>query len=134
LIRRFFFYGTLIAGHPNPVARAVHARLRPLGPATIQGNLYAIGDPAGWYPALLLGAGRVEGQVYETLPEFAEVDLVQLDAYEGADYSRRTVRIEPFGDVQLYFWATPLPAGSEPVPGGNFAEWLLATGRKAWSG
>ena len=29
----WFFYGTLVAGNPNPVAAAIHAALEPLGPA-----------------------------------------------------------------------------------------------------
>ena len=54
LPRHLFFYGTLVAGNPNPVAAAIHAALEPLGPARTSGALYAIPDPAGWFPAKMV--------------------------------------------------------------------------------
>jgi len=69
--RRFFFYGTLIAGGGNVATEQVHRHLQPLGPAKVPGKVYAIPDSAGWYPALLSGAGEVQGQLYQAAGFFA---------------------------------------------------------------
>jgi len=56
-----------------------------LGPATVQGRLYAIGD----YPGLILSGtvdGLVTGEVYR-LRKPAQM-LAVLDEYEGGDYER----------------------------------------------
>lgn len=133
LSRRFFFYGTLIAGTANAVARHVHARLRPLGPALARGKLLALFDESGWYPALLEGEGLVSGAVYETSPDFVPDDLAVLDAYEGAEYERRPILAEGIGEAEAYWWAGPLPLCGEPIPGGDFSAWLVATGRRAFA-
>src|SRR4051812_8847921 len=91
LAARFFFYGTLLAGSANPVAQAVHDRLRPMGAASLTGRLFAIPDGGGWYPALVQGNGTVRGAVYEALAGFAAENLAALDHYEGAEYERRPV-------------------------------------------
>jgi gamma-glutamylcyclotransferase (GGCT)/AIG2-like uncharacterized protein YtfP len=132
--RRFFFYGTLIAGSANPVTRAIHARMRPLGPATVRGQLHAIADAGGWYPALVAGNGVVRGMLYEALPDFGAADLGLLDAYEGPEYARRATAIEQAAAAEAYWWVAALPTRSEAVPGGDFLDWLRATGRKAWAG
>ncbi len=137
---RFFFYGTLIAGSGNPVARAIHARLCPVGPATTKGRLHAIPDPDGWYPALLPGTGTVHGRLYETAADFAAADLALLDAYEDFDPARPAAslyRREPVivleaggaeGPAEAYRFNRSLPADALPVPGGDFARWLAARG------
>lgn len=61
---RFFFYGTLLDGSDNPVARSIHAKLVAEGPATARGELHAITDPEGWFPALLPGEGEIRGGLY----------------------------------------------------------------------
>ena len=76
LPRHLFFYGTLVAGNPNPVAAAIHAALEPMGPASAAGMLHAIPDPAGWFPALVLNDGpvaaRVSGALYRAGVGFVE--------------------------------------------------------------
>ena len=64
----FFFYGTLLDGSDNAAARAVHALLAPLGPATVAGRMAAVPDADGWYPALLPGDGLVHGRLFAARP------------------------------------------------------------------
>ncbi|HMO69548.1 MAG TPA: gamma-glutamylcyclotransferase, partial [Novosphingobium sp.] len=82
---RFFFYGTLMAASGHPLARALHTRLHPLGPATVPGALFAIPDAAGWYPALLPGDGLVHGTLHAAGPDFAATDLAAIDGFEDFD-------------------------------------------------
>lgn len=132
---RFFFYGTLVASSDNCVARTVHARLRPLGPARVCGLLHAIPDPRGWYPALLPGEGEVHGIAYEALAGFTSADLALIDAYEDHDPARpadslyiRAAISATCGEVQAYRYNRALPEGARPIPGGHFGDWLVATG------
>lgn len=131
----FFFYGTLLDGSDNPVARDVHALLEPLGPASVRGSLMAIADPDGWYPALLPGNGRVQGKLYRSRAGFGAAELARLDAYEDywpdrpaeSLYLRRTVLADSDGreaEAEAYlFNREPLP-GSEPIVHGDFRLWL----------
>jgi len=140
----FFFYGTLVAGSVNATAQAVHRRLRPLGAATARGRLHAIGDPAGWYPALTPGDDAVHGRLYETLPTFDAAALAALDAYENfdpaqpdaSDYLRRGLRVRDDDGhtrmAQAYLWRPPIPANAREVPGGDFAAWIARNGLPAY--
>ena len=51
---------------------------------TATGRLYAIPDPAGWYPAFIPdpAGAAVHGMVHAAGPGFAQADLAALDAYE----------------------------------------------------
>lgn len=132
---RFFFYGTLIDGSPHPVARAAHAKLRGLGPATVRGRLHAIPDPAGWYPALLPGEGVVHGRSYETTADFGPADLAALDRWEDFDPGRPAASLyrregwtasggaQSFA-VQAYRFNQALPAGARSIADGHFHAWL----------
>src|SRR5690606_29391244 len=143
---RFFFYGTLLDGSDNAIAAWVHRRLCALGPATAQGVLYAVPDPAGWYPALLPGAGPVLGRAYETVDDFDLADLSRLDAYENYDparpaaslYLREAIAVlGADGSSALadaYRFNQPLPEGSRPIPGGDFRAWLAEHGVDAFRG
>ncbi len=137
---RFFFYGTLWGGSGSAVARAVHARLLPGVTGTVEGTLYAIPDPQGWYPALVPfaeggGEGVVHGFVHEAAPGFAKADLAALDAYEGEEYRRRELAVSLADGsamvAQVYVWAGALPAGAEPIAEGDFAAFLHQRGLKA---
>jgi gamma-glutamylcyclotransferase (GGCT)/AIG2-like uncharacterized protein YtfP len=130
---RFFFYGTLLAESAHPVARAVHARLVPLGAAQVAGRLYAIPDPLGWYPAMVSGDGTVRGALYAALPGFTAADLARLDAYEGADYQREE-RLVAGAAAQVYVWGANLPEGAIALPHGDFARFLHEGGRAAYAG
>ncbi|MCJ1961275.1 gamma-glutamylcyclotransferase family protein [Novosphingobium mangrovi (ex Hu et al. 2023)] len=138
--RRFFFYGTLLAGMETALTRRIHAHLRALGPAQVRGRLVAIPDPDGWYPALLPGPGWVAGMLYAARPSFTRATLGELDAYEGCcprahgagEYRRAAIgaRLDDgrCRDAQGYLYARPLPRGSLELPGGDFARWLEETG------
>jgi gamma-glutamylcyclotransferase (GGCT)/AIG2-like uncharacterized protein YtfP len=137
---RFFFYGTLIAGSGSEVARAVHDMLRPIGPATARGALYAVGDPRGWYPVLLPGREQVHGMHYESTADFGRAELARLDAYEDFDprdparslYLRREISVTGADGArrkaQAYRYNRALPASARPIPGGDFHAWLEETG------
>ena len=136
----FFFYGTLVAGNPNPVAAAIHAALEPLGTAQAVGLLYAIHDPAGWFPALVAGEGEVTGALYWAGPGFDADLLARMDAYEdfnpadpaGSLYRREsiTVRTDDGAGIAAaaYLWNRALPSGAEHIGNGHFASWLAETG------
>jgi gamma-glutamylcyclotransferase (GGCT)/AIG2-like uncharacterized protein YtfP len=141
---RFFFYGTLIAGSENRVARTVHAQLRDLGPATASGALHAVATPEGWYPVLLPGVAPVHGRLYETAPGFGEADLAALDAWEDFDatdpagslYIRATLIVadadEATHEAQGYRFNRPLPAGTRLIEDGDFRAWIAREGRRPY--
>lgn len=138
---RFFFYGTLMAGSGNAVARAAHARLLAGVPAVAAGGLWAIPDAGGWYPALVLADGRnsggaVRGFVHEAGPDFSEGDLAALDAWEGAEYRRCGVEAVLTDGAcvmaQAYVWAGAVPQGGEAIADGDFAAFIAGRGLRAF--
>ena len=143
---RFFFYGTLLAGSDNPVARFVHEKLDLIGPAEARGGLHGVPDPEGWYPALVPGEGRAHGRLYAAKPSFSAADLARLDAYEDFDparpeaslYVRQPVEVlgpdRTLGRADAYVFNQPLPAGSRPLPGGDFRAWLAEQGLEQFRG
>ncbi len=139
---RFFFYGTLQGGSPNPVAHRIHARLVAEGPGQVRGQLHALPDRAGWFPALLDGPGTVQGQVWLAGPDFSAADLAAMDAYEDFEpanparslYLRRNLPLVAGGLVQVYCFNQPLPPGALPIPDGDFRGWLASTGRPEFGG
>jgi gamma-glutamylcyclotransferase (GGCT)/AIG2-like uncharacterized protein YtfP len=142
----FFFYGTLLDGSDNAVAREVHRLLGAVGPASVSGTIFAVPDPAGWYPALMAGEGTVQGRLFAAHEGFSPADLARLDAYEDYDqqaperslYVRETVEAVLAGGARTmalaYRFNQPLPAGSRPVPGGDFRAWLAEQGLSAFTG
>ena len=108
-------------------------------PATTTGALYAIPAASGWFPALILTQARYSTVVHGMIHEAGDVDLAAVDAFEGADYTRQPVPVDGwdgYGDTRAdaYVWTAGLPPGAEPIAGGNFAEWLRATGRPVYAG
>ena len=142
LAMRFFFYGTLLDGSDNPVARDIHALLAPLGQASVRGALHAVPDAHGWFPALLPGDGPAQGRLYEARAHFTPADLARMDAYEDYDparpeaslYLRRTVELAGGGSAEAYLFNQPLPAGSREIPHGDFRRWLAESGEAQFSG
>jgi len=142
----FFFYGTLVAGNANAVARSVQGRLVAIGPARTSGLLYGIEDSAGWYPALVAGEGVVWGQLYAAAESFSADDLSALDGYENcdpmrpddSDYERLSIAVTDEKGMshaaQAYRWQRPLPADAVLIGGGDFARWLGANGYSAYAG
>lgn len=138
---RLFLYGTLLQGACNTVAVRLHRHLEPGLPAWVAGQLFAIPDPAGWYPALVPGEGTVRGMVHDLAPGFDAELLAELDAYEGlrddgsGEYRRQIVAVTTAaGEVSAaaYVYNAALPAGVRPVPEGNFAEFLARSGLPAF--
>ena len=151
---RFFFYGTLVAGHDNPVARTVHARLGEGVRATVPGRLHSVETPDGWYPLLTQDFAPdtdadsdavVHGYLYEAGPDFSLADLALLDRWENFDPRdpdvgeyRRDAAVARTADganvpTDVYVYIQPMPAGAIPLARGDFAAWLAETGRRAIS-
>ena len=157
--RHLFFYGTLVAGNSNPVATAIHAALEPLGQARTAGVLYAIPDPAGWFPALVQGdgtamggaltggpftGGAVSGALYRATAGFDLGLLALMDAYEDFDpsdptgslYRRVPLMVRTGDNVEIeaaaYLWNCALPPGAARVSGGHFGRWLEETGHRVF--
>ncbi|ANY19115.1 AIG2-like family protein [Tsuneonella dongtanensis] len=125
--RFLFFYGVLIGDIAPPPVQRLLAGIGPGRPATVTGTLYAVDDPAGAHPALVAGGGTVKGMLYAA----GSVDLAALDAFEGEDYARTPVVAQCGGErieAQAYLWIAPTD-GLEPIPDGDFARWLSASGR-----
>lgn len=143
---RFFFYGTLLDGSDNPVARSIHRKLKAQGPAMVRGVLHAIPDPDGWFPALLPGDGEIRGMLYHAKESFTGADIWAMDAYEDCNpaepslslYRREEVNVTTLGGTmvraQAYLFNLPLPQGSRPVPPGDFRAWLAQEGLTAFAG
>jgi gamma-glutamylcyclotransferase (GGCT)/AIG2-like uncharacterized protein YtfP len=98
------------------------------GPAAIGGVLYRV----SYYPGLVAGEGRVQGDVY-ALPGAERSELLaRLDAFEGCtggkdDEYRRTVNVVTMADGRTLeawvYWYEGETAGLGPVAGGD---WLAA--------
>jgi gamma-glutamylcyclotransferase (GGCT)/AIG2-like uncharacterized protein YtfP len=107
-------------------------------PATTTGALYAIPDPGGWFPALILTQARFSTAVHGTLHETGSVDLAAVDAFEGVEYARQPVPVDGWDargetEADAYVWTADLPEGAEPITHGDFVRWLEETGRPAYS-
>lgn len=138
-----FVYGTLQQGM-GPMAERLHRVLRPGQPAFLRGRLYALPDPAGWYPALIPddAGGPVCGALHVPAAGFAARDLAAFDAYEGyrpddpagSDYFRRPVTVTCTDGLacpaQAWCWQARLPAAAVPIADGDFAAWLARTGAR----
>lgn len=143
---RLFFYGTLLDGSDNAMARAVHRLVTPIGPATVRGSLFAVPDAQGWFPALIAGEGLVHGGLYEATSALTPGELSRLDAYEeydprdpaGSLYLRQTREVTDAAGAQisadLYLYNWPLPPGSCAIPSGDFHQWIADSGETPFAG
>ena len=97
-----FVYGTLQREQPH---HALLSDCRYLGPAWVQGSLYAM--PEGFPAATPEGLGDVHGELYE-LPDYADFLLRELDAYEDVAqglFVRARLRV---GEREAWvYWAGP---------------------------
>lgn len=123
--RHVFVYGTLrpvlASGEPRLLVEA----LQEAGPATVQGQLYDLGD----YPGLVAGPGTVHG---ELLVIATAGELAALDAYEEcgppAPLFRReqTAAQRPDGTslvVWVYRYCRQV-VGAKLIPAGDYARYL----------
>jgi gamma-glutamylcyclotransferase (GGCT)/AIG2-like uncharacterized protein YtfP len=131
---RLFLYGVLREGLGDwPFL----AGLGPGRPAQTSGDLFAIADPHGWYPALRHGQGPGWAEVVGTLHDAQAVDLAAVDAFEGPDYTRRRIPVWFAGETitaDAYLWTAPFPAGALWIAHGDFARWLAETGLTPFGG
>lgn len=132
-IRFIFAYGTLMASEKSPRGareRAlITAQCKPLGDASIRGQMFDTGD----YPGAVLGAARgerIEGELWQ-LPDAPVALLNALDRYEGCapdspepqPYARCRLRIRTADGRRvtawIYLWVAP--TGKLPrIPGGRW--------------
>jgi len=124
----FAVYGSLMSGlHPED-APDTGGHLELVGPCTIRGGLYDLGD----YPGLVPGAGAVVGELYRLRPGLAPCRVAEvlrlLDVYErydgrdlpGSLYTRRVARLaQPDVDAWVYF-LNRAPGARPRVPHGNW--------------
>jgi gamma-glutamylcyclotransferase (GGCT)/AIG2-like uncharacterized protein YtfP len=130
-MRALFFYGVLMPELATGRMAELVALLEPGQPATVAGKLFAIADPAGHHPAMIASAGKVHGRLHQTGPGFSAAELAEMDAYEGDDYARRTVKVTlPGGEVvtaEAYVWTGSVDALA-PIAHGDFARYLAESG------
>lgn len=132
----------LIGEIAPPRVQELLAGIGPGQAATVPGTLYAVPDPRGAYPVLLPGDAAVHGRVHEA----GSVNLTALDAFEGVDphaprageYRREVVAATLANGIvveaQAYLWNRQVSDVLVPLPGGDFASWLAASGYAAFGG
>jgi len=108
-------------------------------PVTTDGVLYAIPDPRGWYPALLLTQARFSYAVHGMIHDASAIDMAAVDAFEGSNYARQSVPVDGWSgysdtEAEAYVWTAELPQGAVMIPEGDFAAWLVSTGHTAYAG
>ena len=134
--RQLFFYGVLreeIGDWPFLAGLGLGS------PATTHGALFAIPDPRGWYPALVLTQARFGNVIHGAIHDASHVDIAAVDAFEGAAYTRQSIAVDGwsgFGDTaaEAYIWTADLPEDAVPIPEGDFVAWLAATGNSPYTG
>jgi len=126
--KHFAVYGSLMSGLHLEDAPDMGGHLELVGPCTIRGRLYDLGD----YPGLVPGVGTVVGELYRLRLGLAGCQLAEalrlLDAYEryderdlpGSLYTRRVARLaQPDVDAWVYF-LNRAPGARPRVPHGNW--------------
>lgn len=139
--KHFFFYGTLQAEHLSHEARQILPKLRRVGEASAPGRLLAISSAHLTYPALVQDPkdnSRVAGTCYGMQPDFTADDLKFLDTYEEyfadrpskSEYLRRALPVALKHGAHIKAWVYvynfPLPDNAEPIPSGDFRDYLKA--------
>jgi len=119
-----FVYGSLRPALASGQPARLVAGLENLGPASVPGRLYDLGD----YPGLVAGDGRVRGDLLLVPDEL----IALLDDYEECGGSRplfRRVRLTATHDdgsacrAWVYRYARPV-TGSRLIPEGDYAAYL----------
>jgi gamma-glutamylcyclotransferase (GGCT)/AIG2-like uncharacterized protein YtfP len=123
-----FFYGILQGDLAEGPVRDLLAGIGPGMPATARGNLYAVRNEAGAYPAMVSGDGEVHGMLHEA----GSVDLAALDVFEGEEYVRADITVDGGQVAQAYLWAGSID-GLELIEKGSFGGWLRESGLTAYS-
>lgn len=110
-------YGTLRPGGRAYAAFALDKRTRHIGPCRIAGRIVDLGGYPGLLPA-------VDGEASEVVADLLEIlDPAlwdELDAYEGPDYRRATVRLNmPDQMANVWLWRHAADCAA-PVPGNDW--------------
>ena len=142
--KHFFFYGTLQAECLSKEAQQILPKLRRVDEAFAPGRLLAIRAAHLTYPALVQdtkGDSRVVGICYEMQPDFTAADLSFIDAYEEyfayapskSEYLRQALPVALKSGAQFTAWVYvynfPLHENAEPIPSGDFRDYLKALAR-----
>ena len=121
---KLFVYGTLRKGFP--LHKYLSEKARFVGPGTITGILYDLGEYPGAVPS---DHGEVQGELYELEPGSTHLD--ELDRIEGFDPDdpKNSLFVRSLTDVQLagnqvarawvYFLASK-PARAKLIFGGDY--------------
>ncbi len=121
-------YGSLLRGLGGLEAAGASEGLRLVGPCTISGQLFDLGD----YPGLRPGTGVVIGEIHALLEPSA---LDRLDRFEDFDSRRpqaslyvreRTMLLEPAGREAWLYVYNRVPDLSQRVEGGDWRAHLEA--------
>lgn len=120
-------YGSLRTGLASPhLTPVIDNGLRPVGPCTLEGQLYDLGE----YPGLVAGDQAVVGELFEVLDPRTLVLLDGYERYDPADLSgslfvRLLVRLRhpEATDAWVYLYNQPL-VGAALVPGGDWVAHL----------
>lgn len=113
-------YGTLMRGNAGQRLAGIQGQLTYVGPCTLPGVLYDLGD----YPGMIAGEGAVKAEIYSLCEPGV---LAKLDRYEGcfeadpnALFVRRRVRLDAVGaDCWVYFYNRDV-TGHLPIPTGDW--------------
>ncbi len=129
MTHHLFVYGTLSPRHAPPEIAATVRRLRPLGPASIRGRLYDLGE----YPGAVLNKNSrsvIRGQVFELPGD--QSTLTSLDHYEEFDpakpssslFVRRTWPVTMDDGTRLRCWVYVYNGdmkSAQPVRSGRYS-------------
>ena len=107
LLDRLFVYGTLRLGAQNEYASRLAERARFVGKARIRGQLFRVLH----YPALAPPQSDQDWVVGDVFEGFADDLMRQLDAYEGAEYTRNIaeVTLDDGRKLAVYVYLYALP-------------------------
>lgn len=143
--RWFFFYGTLMDDHDNPLTRRILPLMSLGETGIVQGKLLAVRDPRGWYPLLVHGRGQVLGRLYRAGPRFSERAIHLMDAYERYDpraparseYVRKSISVRRAGSrivrAEAYIARCALRSGMPVIASGSFTAFLKQRRLKAFT-
>ena len=139
---RLFFYGVLIGKLASPAISQLLQGIGPGRPAIAQGRLYAVTAADGCYPVMIPGRGQVRGMLHGA----DKVDLAALDAFEHyfpdnldhSEYLRRPIAVRAGGRpgiaAQAYIYNRELTGRLTRIGHGDFARWLVESGKRPISG
>ncbi len=122
---RLALYGTLMSAFGTLEELGVRSRLRLLGPCSVAGRLYDLGE----WPTLVLGGGIAHGELFEVLDESVFDTLDPFEEYDPRDRVRssylrlRAELLQPAGEAWVYVANHPVSSEHE-IACGSWTQWL----------